>query len=184
MQPDKAMNLLQAGEHTHGMANPIPADGWNYTIIGPNDDDAIGGLDGHLYYLEEAAAGSPFVATLNWFAPTTSNYNAGTTDNLGTVTYTRSDPYDLDLDLYEWDGATATLVARSFSNVDNLEHIYLPHLPASSDYLLRVENTPHTDGETYAISWSFAQVPEPGGAMMLLVVTVTILRRSKSRHGI
>lgn len=203
MNPMKAIDLLEAGRGDHGIGNTIYGDGWNFATLNVNDDDAIGGLDGHVYFMENVADGSPFTATLNWYRRVTGTAAGGgpvtNTSNLSTITYNPQALFDMDFALYYWGFNTPTpsifmnlvapqvapeLVFRSQSFVDNVEHIFLPSLQGGN-YLLRVYS-PFTAGgqpfasEDYAVSWSFKAVPTPGTAGVLLMLGLVAARRRRS----
>ena len=63
-----------------------------------------------------------------------------------------------DLDLFLFNAANSNFVACSTSRVDNVEHIFLPHL-AAGRYDLQVLKNGGTnvvsDAETYALAWAF-----------------------------
>ena len=68
-----------------------------------------------------------------------------------------------DLDLFLFDAANSNLVAGSTSRVDNVEHLFLPQLPAGR-YDVQVLKNGGTnvvsDAETYALAFAFVS-PEP-----------------------
>ncbi|MEI8289942.1 MAG: S8 family serine peptidase [Verrucomicrobiota bacterium] len=68
-----------------------------------------------------------------------------------------------DLDLFLFDAANSNLVAGSTSRVDNVEHLFLPQLPAGHYDLQVLKNggtNAVSDGETYALAFAFVS-PEP-----------------------
>ena len=75
------------------------------------------------------------------------------------------------LDLYFYDVLTNTLLGASISTVDNVEHLYLPTL-ASGRYDLEVfyngASPIGLGGETYALAFDFAPVPEPSSIVLIL----------------
>jgi hypothetical protein len=203
MNPMKAIDLLEAGRGGHGIGNVITGDGWNFATLNVNDDDAIGGLDGHVYFMQNVVDGSPFTATLNWYRRVTGTDAGGgpvtNTSNLSTITYSHQALFDMDFALYFWGNnvpipgiyqnlvapqVAPELVFRSQSFVDNVEHIFLPSLQGGN-YLLRVYSPFTAAGqpfasEDYAVSWSFKAVPTPGTAGVLLMFGLVAARRRRS----
>jgi hypothetical protein len=107
--------------------------GWNFEIISSDaTNDAV-----HHYFFN--TANGMATATLVW------NRQMSQT-NIN------------DLDLFLYDAATSNLVACSTSRVDNVEHIFLPQLPAGS-YDLQVLKHGGTnvvsDAESYALAFEF-----------------------------
>ncbi len=80
------------------------------------------------------------------------------------------------LDLFLYDMNTGSLIASSVSQVDNVEHIYLPQLPAGRYDLEVLKHggvVPNftTASETYALAFEFFSVqltvtPTPGGLLL------------------
>ena len=67
------------------------------------------------------------------------------------------------LDLFLFDAASSNLVAGSTSRVDNVEHLFLPQLPAGRYDVQVLKNggtNSVSDGETYALAFAFVS-PEP-----------------------
>jgi hypothetical protein len=203
MNPMKAIDLLEAGRGGHGIGNVITGDGWNFARLNVNDNDDIGGLDGHVYFMQNVVDGSPFTATLNWYRRVTGKDAGGgpvtNTSNLSTITYSHQALFDMDFALYFWGNnvpipgiyqnlvapqVAPELVFRSQSFVDNVEHIFLPSLQGGN-YLLRVYSPFTAAGqpfasEDYAVSWSFKAVPTPGTAGVLLMLGLVAARRRRS----
>jgi hypothetical protein len=79
-----------------------------------------------------------------------------------------------DLDLFLYNAANSNLVACSTSRVDNVEHIYVPQLPAGR-YDLEVVKyggaSVVSSNETYAVAWGFVspalQLVKSGGGAAL-----------------
>lgn len=203
MNPVKAVDLLEAGRGYHGVGNTVYGDGWNFATLNVNDNDDIGGLDGHVYFMENVADGSPFTATLNWYRRVTGTAAGGgaVTDatDLRTITYNPQALFDMDFALYYWGfntpmpgiymnliapQAAPELVFRSQSVVDNVEHIFLSSLQGGN-YLLRVYSPFGASGqpfasEDYGVSWSFKAVPTPGTAVVLLMLGLVAARRRRA----
>jgi hypothetical protein len=185
------------------VGNTVYGDGWNFATLNVNDNDDIGGLDGHVYFMENVADGSPFTATLNWYRRVTGTAAGGgaVTDatDLRTITYNPQALFDMDFALYYWGfntpmpgiymnliapQAAPELVFRSQSVVDNVEHIFLSSLQGGN-YLLRVYSPFGASGqpfasEDYGVSWSFKAVPTPGTAVVLLMLGLVAARRRRA----
>jgi len=128
-----AYEQLTGGEHPADAAGPIGAlSGWNFTSLA---SDAMN--DATNRYLFDVADGGA-TATLVW------NRQLGQT-NIN----------DLDLFLCNSGGQP---VRCSTSRVDNVEHIFVPRLPAGR-YELRVVKNGGTnvvsEAESYALAWAF-----------------------------
>jgi hypothetical protein len=167
LNPIGAVDLLKAGEHTFGLANPIDTPGWNLSLLSGKDTDNDFKLSGQSYLLDGVAADTPLTITLNWYRDVT--FSGGN--------YTANPLTNLDLQLYTWDGATATPlgdIGLSNSTVDNLEHIYIPKTPAAGDYLLRVYGVGMAADvtEQYGVSWLYTPVPEPSTLSAALLIVL------------
>ena len=143
---------------------PAPA-AWDFnTITSGAATDQIN------HYFFNLAGGAPYTltGTLTW------NRQLGQTDINN-------------LDLYLYDATSGLLVDQSISGVDNVEHLYTQGvLPGRYD----LEVLKHggavgsagnvSDTETYALAYSFAAVPEPAGALVVVVLGLGILKRKRS----
>jgi hypothetical protein len=65
------------------------------------------------------------------------------------------------LDLFLYDRSSSNLVVASTSAVDNVEHIWLPHLPQGRYDLQVLKNAGNavSDSETYALAFEFFSMP-------------------------
>lgn len=143
-----------AGEQAPGLVAPI---GWDLGEV----TDA-----GFVDYTIDAPLefGSSLTATLAW------SRHVGRIDR-GAAGVDAADSFfleealdDLDLQFY----ADGVLVAESRSQRDNLEHLYVPIMPATT-YTLRVVGesiTGASPSEPYAIAWSTVAVPEAATAAL------------------
>ncbi|MGQ0627072.1 MAG: S8 family peptidase [Phycisphaerales bacterium] len=189
LDPRGAINLLNAGAKDRGLNNPVDGDGWSsQTLISDSDgNDFAPGINGHIYRFNNVAAGSPFTATLNWFRHVESDFNAG--GNLTVINFMpAAEPLiDLNLSFYKYDAMNNTL-ALAFSSEsveDNLEHIFIPSIAMTGDYLLAVTyggmfaNRPNLH-ENYGLSWSFDLVPSPGAVGLLTLAGLYASRRRRA----
>jgi hypothetical protein len=153
LDPVGAINLLNAGQKTHGPAR-ITSDGWNLAHLDQTDYEFSVLLPGHAYILDDLKKGSPFTATLNWYRHVDASYTASPLKNL-------------DLKLYRFDGILTgfdDLVALSDSKVDNVEHVFIPSLAKGGDYILQVwRGDLLVDNEDYAVSWDLTLDPTSSG---------------------
>jgi hypothetical protein len=129
-----------------GVNSANPLHGWDFESLSSSmNNDRI-----NHYYFDVSngvdAAGFTFTATLAW------NRQQGEADIN-------------DLDLYLYDTANSNLVAQSISFVNNVEHLFVPHLPTGR-YNLQVwkaggnaANGRVTNDETYALAWEFFTLP-------------------------
>jgi hypothetical protein len=157
----------------------VVTDGWNLDDIAPGHSSPLTGGAGHWYYFEDLLAMTPLTATLNWYRHVNVSPDG--------MTFTPTALVDLNLFLYTWDGITAALVAASNSSVDNLEHLYVASLPASSDYLLRVVGSDFAgrEAERYGLSWEIFDplpIPEPGTWLLLSVGMVGLAGWTRARR--
>ena len=187
-----ARNYL-GGRQAPGPVNPI---GWNLqTNIGSN------GVDSYTF----ANISGEFTATLCWDRRgiisnvLTANGIWDTEDANGNgvleagedtlvvngvldqESFTMSALNDLDLELWQLPAAGAPLrVDFSTSDIDNVEHIWMPNL-ALGNYRLDVLNR-SAAADSYAVAW---MVPEPGAvAMLLMIVSLPALMRRDQRRGL
>ncbi|MDX6765837.1 MAG: fibronectin type III domain-containing protein [Candidatus Methylacidiphilales bacterium] len=126
--------------------NSTTLNGWNQQTL--TTITTAGGKDvtDHYFFNLPSASSNTFnaTATLVWH-----RQNGQTTIN--------------NLDLFLYNTVNNTLVATSNSTVNNVEHLYLPSLPAGR-YCLQVYK-PFTgrtsNAETYALAFNFAANPKP-----------------------
>jgi hypothetical protein len=159
LDPVQAVDLLGNGRHPIGVH--ATSEGWDLDTIRPIDASPVTGLSGDVYFLDGVVGARPLIATLNWYRHVHAAGESFTEDPL----------VNLNLFLYSWDGSVPTLIESSNSIVDNLEHIYVDHLPSDGNYLLRVVGSDYAgrDSESYALSWDYTPkaVPEPGTLLLL-----------------
>ena len=131
-------------------------------------------------------AGELLTATLTWYIQRTFTDAVGATPATAT-----DDRFDM-LRLEIWkqiNGTATTLIADSFSEYNNVQHLSLI-VPESGQYLLRVSYagsqydflTPVGQTPTptdFAIAWSNLNVPEPTTMMLFPMLASLILRRSR-----
>lgn len=180
LDPVGSLTLLKAGP----VANPryILDDSWAFSSIANDDVTGIRGRDtdgnirllgGDAYQLTGIAPNSAITLTLNWYSHVTN-------------TNTRQALNNLFLELYSIDAAglwQPVPGALSNSQVDNLQHIFIPQFPAGGRVMARVylgANLPVTlPQEPYALSWEYTAVPGPGALAMAGVFGVLACRRRR-----
>jgi hypothetical protein len=150
---------LAGGKHGYIVSTPVSAggahpptgatgtvgflSGWDFnTNTSSSFPSAQDGVK-HYYFNVTNAAGSPAftaTATLVW----NRQQNQSSINNL---------------DLYLYNAASSNLVAWSTSRVDNVEHVWLPQLPAGRYDLQVLMNAsginPVSNAEAYALAWEF-----------------------------
>lgn len=130
-----AWHLLKGGQQPHSISMERSMQGWDFAT-------STTGTNGRRYFftVPEGSVAETFSAALVW--------NRDITNLLGF--YFSSLP-DLNLKLYAASGfTTGALISSSTSSVDNVEHLFLRHLPAGQ-YCLEV--TADTDGYDFALAW-------------------------------
>ena len=130
-----AWHLLKGGQQPHSTSVERSMQGWDFAT-------STTGTNGHRYFftVPEGNVAETFSAALVWHRDIT---------NL-LVFYSSSLP-DLNLKLYAASGfTTGALISSSTSSVDNVEHLFLRHLPAGQ-YCLEV--TADTDAHDFALAW-------------------------------
>jgi len=120
------------------------------------------------YLLPTLVGGATFTATLSWMR----NVSNFTLDDLAQA--------NLDLSLWQLDESNAfsTLIARSASLYNTVEHLHL-ELPSAGRYGLRVEYPDNSfdltsesvwgnasNLQTYGLAWNAVAVPEPGTLLL------------------
>lgn len=177
LSPEGAIDLIQRGNFAHA-ASPIFGQGWAQHDLTRDANDGVGGRNGHIYLLKDVKASSSLTATLNWFREMNAPADGAPDPN----NYTVRQFFNLDLELFSWDGAVLNRIAISNSTVDNVEHIWLTMPDVNSDYYLRVfHNGMPIGGLTpYALSWTYTLVPSPGGLFALVAVGLVAYRRRRA----
>ncbi len=162
----KLYQQYSAGEFAPGV---VPAVGWDLnTVIGNDSQD---------YYLGTLPQNSTFAATLTWYRKVgwTDNGN-GIIDSPDTFAVTETLD-DLQLRLY----LNSVEVARSVSNVDNLEHLSISNLDAGFYSLRVIRNSGGGNSEQYGLAWATA-VPEPGTIALVACVALGLVGRMYGRR--
>lgn len=174
MNLGKAYDQLLAGttDVSGEVGGTVAAIGWDVSTVdeGVPNDYAITGM---------LSQGLTLTATLAWFVDRTIDFAAVTDadDNAATAEVS----FD-DLTLQIWRGTnTPMLVAESRSAYNEVEHLHFA-LPTTDAYTLRVlwagevwDLVGDDNRTTYGLSW--AVVPEPASAFVLLTITATTRRR-------
>lgn len=131
----QAWHLLNAGQQPHSSSMVRSMQGWDFSTT----TTSSGGRR-YFFAIPEHSLADTFSATLVW--------HRHITNLLGS--YSSSLP-DLSLKLYAASGlATNALISSSTSTVNNVEHLFLRHLPAGQ-YCLEV--TSDTNGHDFAVAW-------------------------------
>jgi len=141
------------------------------------------------YVLPVLADGSTFTATLSWMRNRSGTTVSGAADRAQA---------NLDLSLWRLDGGSSfsTLVARSASLYNTVEHLHLA-LPGEGRYGLRVEYPNNsfdlTSGatwgnaanrQTYGLAWNGVSVPEPATWALILAGMTVLAARRRRRPGV
>ena len=165
MDLDRAFDQLlggttDVGGTTQGFQGNVTATGWDFGQVAEGiDNDYL--INGILH------AGVEFTATLDWFRDR---------QTFGPTGYLDTSYDNLDLQLWEVIGGTATkLISESRSLYNNTEHFSFL-LPQTAQYLLRVhwqselfDLANDANNEQYGLAWS-AGVPEPSTVVLLAAV--------------
>jgi hypothetical protein len=143
---------------------------------------------GNDYLLPTLVAGSSFTATLSWMR----NRSGTNVSNAADVAQA-----NLDLSLWQLDESNAfsTLIARSASLYNTVEHLHLA-IPSEGRYGLRVEYpnnsfdlTPgrrwgnSSNQQEYGLAWNAVAVPEPGTLLLAAVGVAVWLARRRITSG-
>jgi len=124
-------------------------------------------------------AGSVFSATLAWYSNDIATPDADYADNGLDPQYGSFD--NLDLSIYLLGGSQPLLIAESASLYNSVQELYFP-LPTTGLYMVQVSENNYVYNFTgattteYGLAWT---VPEPTGAALLLVGSLTMLRRRR-----
>jgi subtilisin family serine protease len=147
----------------------IGALGWDYGTL-----SAVGQANDYPM-LVALMGGTPLTVTVDWFRNRSVNVGAGTALDIGFA----------NLDLQVWDNTFSTLYGSSQSLYNDVEHLYLT-VPATGLYGLRVAYTGQMFGtpvtEAYGLAWWGTAIPEPAGALLLLLAACLPLGR-RPRHA-
>ncbi len=130
-----AWHLLKGGQQPHSISVERSMQGWDFAT-------STTGTNGRRYFftVPEGSIAETFSAALVW--------HRDITNLLGF--YFSSLP-DLNLKLYAASGfTTGALISSSTSSVDNVEHLFLRHLPAG-EYCIEVSAV--ADGYDFALAW-------------------------------
>ena len=158
-------------QYSPGEMSPgdVAATGWDLATVS--------GISSLVYHVGMLAAGSTLAATLTW------NRKVGWTDN-GNGRLDSADSFalletldNLDLSILR----NGSLVARSISTLDNLEHLYLTGI-LEGDYSLRVNRlSGGGTSEEFGLAWAGTAVPEPASAGLLLAAALlAVAKRRRS----
>jgi hypothetical protein len=187
---------LKAGQQGPGWVQPI---GWDVETIQadtnnggtvvpnsikPSDNPLPGDPTKYAYGYDFGTGGGPFQATLDWDMPVSITANGTPGGNWqagggGTDSSTLTDGKLSDFDLYLFQNVDGyyNLIDSSTSNVDNVEHLYMPDL-ASGSYELDVVDVNNAQATPYGLAWN-ALVPEPTSLGLLMVPALFMLRRRR-----
>jgi len=188
-----SLNNLVAGQQGPGPVNPI---GWDVQTVPvdtnnggkfvpedvkPADNPLSTNSRQYAFGYDLTNISGQFQATLDWDMPVTTNgaggvWSPGAAGGAASSSLTDGSLADLDLDLFSINAGTYTLVAFSSSNVDNVEHIYVPNL-AAGNYELDVADANNPQATPYGLAWS---VPEPSSFCLIagLVASLALRRRA------
>jgi hypothetical protein len=125
--------------------NETSLSGWDFNSL--TNSDLLHDQINHYYFNLPASHSFTLTATLTWLRQHSTLLNPNMSIN--------------DLNLFLYNTANGNLVLSSTSTVDNVEHIYVPSLPAGR-YDLEVQKNPNgqvSSGETYALAFEFFNLP-------------------------
>ena len=143
--------------------------GWDLNTIAPSGSPSQDATNHYFFDLTSPAGSNfQFTGTLTWDRQLN---QAGITN----------------LDLYFYDALTNVLIGSSVSTVDNVEHLFLPKLTSGRFDLEVFYNGASRiggGGETYALAFDFAPVPEPTASIMMLTGVIALASRGRRRVSI
>jgi hypothetical protein len=167
----ESYNQLAGGKHGYIAANSVATNtphpptgatgnitslyGWDFNWI--TNTSATDAINHYCFEVTNSSGSSPFTGTMTlvW----NRHYNTATINNL---------------DLFLYDLSNSNLVASSVSQVDNVEHIYVPALPAGCYDLevLKHGGSITTTTENYALAFEFFSLqltltPSTNGLLVL-----------------
>jgi hypothetical protein len=187
-----SLNNLVAGQQGPGPVNPtgwdlqtVPADSANGGSfkpqdVNPADNPLNGNTKQYAYGYDLTGIAGQFQATLTWDMPVTTNgaggvWSPGAAGGAASSSLTDGTLANLDLDLFNINAGTYTLAAFSSSNVDNVEHIYVPNL-ALGNYELDVVDVNNPQATPYGLAWS---VPEPSSLCLIAILAPCLAVRRR-----
>ena len=173
------LNLRQAyAQYTAGTTDLPGLGGGVIHAIGWDFGQVVQGSPTDYAFDVPLEANTLLTGTLNWFIDNTYSFSAlnasdGSLDNL-------------DLEVWKMSGgAPDTLIARSASTYNNVEHLSFL-LPETGHYLIRVNWTGEifdrvgdANQEVFGLAWSAVELPEPASVPALVVMFTLIARRRR-----
>jgi len=143
----ESTSVLSGNPHPPGANtnNETSLSGWDFNSL--TNPDPLHDQINHYYFNLSGNAPFTLTATLTWLRQHSTVLNPNMTLN--------------DLNLFLYNTANGNLVLCSTSQVDNVEHIYVPSLPAGR-YDLQVQKNPNGEvsaNETYALAFEFFNLP-------------------------
>jgi len=143
----ESTSVINGNPHPPGLntGNEPVLSGWDFNSL--TNPDLLQDRINHYYFNLPGSNSFTVTATLTWLRPHSTLLNPMPAIN--------------DLNLFLYNTANGNLILCSTSSVDNVEHLYLPSLPAGR-YDLQVEKNASgqvSAAETYALAFEFFNVP-------------------------
>jgi hypothetical protein len=182
----RSLQNYAAGRQGPGVVGPI---GWDFNTVA---NGTLANTIANRYDFSTPVQGL-FQATLCWDSPVTIAANPGPggtwqLDGVNSTSFARGALTDLDLYLFALNpnGTLGANLGFSTSNVDNVEHIYLPNLLRGNYEIDVVAAAAVTADTPYGLAWF--TVPEPGSWQLLCtgigigLVTSCVRRKHRAVH--
>jgi hypothetical protein len=147
--------ILQSGSHEGSLGEPaqsVASRGWNHGAISSAGQERYWDLQ-----VTSQMPNAKATISLNWLA----GYESPTGDFSNSLSLS-----NMRLSLYRsTDGFLGSLIARSDSAVDNVEHLFVENLETGRYTIGVWSDRP----DAFGLAWDFQAVPEPGSLLLVVL---------------